>query len=265
MLDSDSDIRLPILLYHHVGPSRSGTFLDLTVSPEKFRRQVGWMARSGYVGIRPSDWLGWCRAEKCLPAKPVLLTFDDAYADIAECALPVLREYGFGAAVYVVTSELGGTNSWDEARGSSTHRLLDVDQIVYWAALGFEFGAHSRTHPDLTTLARNEAEKEIAGSKNELERALGTRVLSFVYPYGSHNETVRKLARANFQLALTVKEGLNGRDTDLYALCRSPVRPEDSLFDLWLRLKFGLNPVEHLRRSLAISKRRVLAALAWQL
>lgn len=255
-------MHLPVLLYHHVGPRRSGTFSDLTVSPEKFRQQVYWMARSGYVGIRPSDWLGWCREETRLPAKPVLLTFDDAYADITEYALPVLREYGFGAAVYVVTSQLGGTNSWDEARGSRTHRLLNVDQILYWSALGFEFGAHTQTHPDLTTLAQNEAEREIAGSKQDLERALGTRVFSFVYPYGIYNETIRTLVRANFLLALTIKEGLNDRNTDPCDLRRSPVQPGDGLLDLWLRLKFGLNPVENLRRSLAISKRRFLAALA---
>src|SRR5471032_2750305 len=47
--------RLPVLLYHHVGPARFGTVPELTVSPDKFDRQMRLLGRCGYVGIRPSD------------------------------------------------------------------------------------------------------------------------------------------------------------------------------------------------------------------
>ena len=121
-----------------------------TLSPERFERQVGWLARKGYVGIRPSDWLRWRSGEADLPKKPILLTFDDAYADTAEHALPVLCQHGFGAAVYVVTQRLGATNTWDDPGKRYMLRLMSAEQIQYWAAKGIEFGAHTRTHADLT-------------------------------------------------------------------------------------------------------------------
>ena len=135
-------MRLPVLMYHHVGPVRRGTFAFLTVSPGSFGAHVRWLARQGYVGIRPSDWLAWCRGEATLPDKPVLITFDNAYADVAEYALPVLRGCGFGAAVFVVTGLVGKTNAWDESQCSGTHSLMTAQQIRQWAGQGIEFGAH---------------------------------------------------------------------------------------------------------------------------
>src|SRR5262249_22102192 len=98
--------RLPVLLYHHVGPLRPGTIRELTVSSKKFDRQVRWLAHLGYVGIRPSDWLRWLRERAGLPEKAVLFTFDDGYSDLTEHALPTLQRYGFGAVVFVVTGQL---------------------------------------------------------------------------------------------------------------------------------------------------------------
>src|SRR5262249_30455200 len=152
---------------------------ELTVSPEQFDRQVRWLARWGYVGIRPSDWLRWLNEETGLPEKAVLISFDDGYADLTEHALPVLRRHGFGAVVFIVTGQVGGTNAWDEAQGSATHQLMTVDQIRYWATQGIEFGAHSRTHVDLTTLLPTKLRDEILGSRNDLMKLLGSRVISF--------------------------------------------------------------------------------------
>ena len=96
-------VRLPVLLYHHVGPARSGVHGSLTVSPSRFQRQISWLARHGYRGICPSEWLHYRRETKAPSSKLALLTFDDAYADLVEHALPVLSQHGFGAAVFVVT------------------------------------------------------------------------------------------------------------------------------------------------------------------
>jgi peptidoglycan/xylan/chitin deacetylase (PgdA/CDA1 family)/glycosyltransferase involved in cell wall biosynthesis len=167
--------RLPVLLYHHVGPARPGTMPELTVSAERFERHVRWLARRGYVGIRPSEWLRWLRDGTGLPGKPVLFTFDDGYADICEFALPVLRRHGFSAAVFIVSGRLGGTNAWDEAQGSGTHRLMTHDQIRHWAGEGIEFGVHSTTHRDLTRLGAAELAAEVTGGREALARLVGAR------------------------------------------------------------------------------------------
>jgi len=235
----------------------------LTVSPERFERHISWLARRGYAGIRPSDWIKWRRDGKSLPDKPVLVTFDDGYADLAEYALPVLRRYGFGAAVYVVTGQLGGTNAWDEVRGSGTLHLMSADQIRYWATQGIEFGAHGRTHADLTTLSSRELSEEVVGSGKDLEAILGSRVVSFAYPYGFHNPAVDDCVRKAYDLAFIAddnNEGMNHLLTDPHLLLRTMVQTDDSLFALECRAQLGRNPFLNLRARIGLRSRLKRAA-----
>ena len=128
MASSGIHARLPVLMYHHVGPLRAGACPSLTVAPDRFERQVSWLARNRYVGIRPGDWLAH-RAGRPLPSKPVLLTFDDGYADIVEYALPVLQRHSFGAVVFVVTGRMAGASEWDRVDGWVPHPLMSAAQI----------------------------------------------------------------------------------------------------------------------------------------
>jgi peptidoglycan/xylan/chitin deacetylase (PgdA/CDA1 family) len=257
-VQSECERRLPVLMYHHVGPARSGTLRELTVSSEKFERQVRWLARRGYVGILPSDWLRWLREGTGLPERPVLMTFDDGYADLTEHALPVLRRYGFGAVVFVVTGQLGRTNAWDEAHGSVTHRLMTAEQIQYWATQGIEFGAHSRTHADLTTLTRDQLREEVVGSGIELARLVGSRVSSFAYPYGSYNKDVYECVREVFDVAFCAgdtTEGFNCRLTDRHLQRRNEVQSGGSLVDIWCIVQWGCNPIKNIRGRLRLRSR----------
>ena len=256
--ENEFAMRLPVLLYHHVGPVQPGTHASLTVSPAKFERQVRQLAGSGYKGICPADWLRWRREGKGLPNKPVLFTFDDGYADLAEFALPVLRRYGFGAAVYIVTGQLGGTNAWDEASGSGTHRLMTAEQIRHWSAQGIEFGAHSRSHADLTRLTPEKLEDEVLGSKADLQELLENPVESFAYPFGFHTEEVEACVRGAFDLAFGIdpdEPGINILDTDPSLLRRTMVQTRDSGIDLMCRVRWGYSPLHRLRGLLRLRSR----------
>jgi len=262
-LQSEFGARLPVLLYHHVGPPQPGTLSSLTVSPQRFERHVRWLARRGYQGVCPADWLRWCHEGKGLPRKPVLLTFDDGYADLVEYALPVLRRYGFGAAVYIVTGQVGGTNAWDEAHGSGTFRLMTAEQIRYWATQGIEFGAHGRTHADLRTLTSDKLKEEILGSKSDLSSLLGSRVVSFTYPYGFYNESALDCVREAFDLAFIAddfNEGLNHLLADPHLLRRTMVQTNDSLLTLEFRARWGHNPFGNLRIRIGLRTRLKRAA-----
>lgn len=244
------------LLYHHVGPVRPHTYPESTVSPERFERQIQWLNRRGYVGIRPSEWLNWVRERKSLPAKPIMLTFDDAYADTADIALPILRKCGFSAAVFVVTERLGGTNSWDEAQGCGTLQLMTAEQIRYWAGQGIEFGAHSRTHAHLNELTASELSAEVAGSKNDLTALLGLPISSFAYPYGEFNDKVCDLVRREFTMAFSADVGMNYLSGDLHLLRRALVRPNDSMIEFILSSRWGgTNSIGNLRIRLGVRSR----------
>jgi peptidoglycan/xylan/chitin deacetylase (PgdA/CDA1 family) len=240
-ISANAGPRTPVLLYHHVGPPRPGIDRKLTMSPQRFEQQMRWLARRGYVGLRPSDWSRWIRGERGLPENPILLTFDDAYADTADYALPILREYGLSGAVFVVTERLGATNAWDEARGCVTLQLMTAEQIQYWAGQGIEFGAHSRTHADLTHLPSAECWEEIVGSKNDLAALLGNPVVSFAYPYGKYNDAVRDLVGREFDLAFSVEEGMNDLRGDPHLIRRTLVCANDSLLRFALMVRSGLS------------------------
>jgi peptidoglycan/xylan/chitin deacetylase (PgdA/CDA1 family) len=210
------------------------------VSSQRFEEQMRWLARRRYVSVKPSDWLRWVRRGEDLPEKPILLTFDDAYADTAEYALPIVRKYGFSCVVFVVTRQVGGTNTWDQATSAEPLQLMTAEEIRHWASQGIEFGAHSRTHVDLTQLSTADCAEEITSSKNDLIALLGSPVISFAYPYGKFNETVHKSVRQEFDLAFTAEEGMNDPRTDPHLLRRTLVRAGDSLVHFALIAHSGL-------------------------
>lgn len=254
-IEREFGLRLPVLMYHHVGPRKAGTLPGLTVSAGMFERQVRWLVRHGYRGISAFEWLEWVRGEKSLLGKPVLLTFDDAYGDLSKHALPLLQRYGFRASVFVVTAQIGGTNTWDEVRGSETHRLMSASEIRFWAAQGIDFGAHSRTHRDLTTLSDLELEREVLGSKDDLSAILGASIHSFAYPYGAYDNRAYAVARSTFDMAFTTVSGINHMGTDLHLLHRSAVTYRDSLLDLPFRLHWGWSPIQQIAARLRLRSR----------
>lgn len=247
-----------MLLYHHVGPELPGGLPELTLSPAQFERQIRWLAERGFVGICPSDWLAWVRHGTPLPAHPILITLDDAYADLTTFALPVLRRYGFGAAVYVITGRLGATVRWDGMTRSAAYALMTADDVRHWAGRGIEFGAHSRTHPRLTTLSGEQLADEVEGSAQDLECLLGTRPTSFAYPHGAYDDTVRARVRQSFPLAFSCEPGLNSATTDLTFMHRAEVTQPDGAFDFACGATFGRLPLQYLR---VYFPRRVAATL----
>jgi peptidoglycan/xylan/chitin deacetylase (PgdA/CDA1 family) len=245
-LRQEFGLRMPILLYHHVGPVGRELSSDFAISTQRFERQVRWLARRGFVGIRLSDWLAWLREGQPLPEKPLLMTFDDGYADVAEHALPVLRRYGFSAVVYVATGQIGKREAWGNPESSESNRLMSADQIRLWMENGIEFGAHGRAHADLTALEDDRLVEEIEGSADDLTRILGVRPISFAYPYGASDRRVRAAAARVFELALGHAEGLNGLSTDPLLLRRTRVSATDGRFALANRVRFGFSPLQHL-------------------
>lgn len=224
--------RLPVLLYHHIGtPTRFTQKHLLTVRPARFRRHMRWLRWLGYTPITPAQWLAWRDAGTPIPEKPVLLTFDDGYADVAKNALPVLKHYGFSAAIFVLTDRL----CWEELP------VMSMGDIQDWAARGIEIGAHTRTHPDLTSVTADVMRSELTGSKKDLTEA-GVTPASFAYPYGCYDERVRSAVADDFQIAFTCEKGVNDLRTDPLLMRRTLVHPGDTLLDIVLRLRFGWSP-----------------------
>jgi peptidoglycan/xylan/chitin deacetylase (PgdA/CDA1 family) len=232
--------RLPVLLYHHIGCERPGAYPSLTVEPRRFEQHMRWLSTSGYSTITPSDWLAWRNEGKALPRRPVMITFDDAYADLCKFAFPTLKKYGLRATVFVVTDLIGRTNEWDENRYAQFPLMSEL-QLREWVSEGvIELGAHSRTHPDLTSLQSDEELiAETRESREILEVLVGRPVVSFAYPYGCYHERSRNTVSQAFDLAFTTQPGLNNLGTDPSLMRRIEIMPGDTTTTLATGLRSG--------------------------
>ena len=107
---------------------------------------------------------------------------------------------------------------------------LRWEEVREMARAGFEFGAHTRTHPVLSRLTGGEAlAEEIAGSKRQIERQAGMPVNHFCYPNGSNEdfgpEAVEAVRAAGFHTAVTTEPGLNYPGVNRFQLARIGVEP----------------------------------------
>jgi GT2 family glycosyltransferase/peptidoglycan/xylan/chitin deacetylase (PgdA/CDA1 family) len=241
--------RLAVLLYHHVGTATPRTSQEsLTVSPAQLERHVAWLRRRGYSAITPAMWIAWRVAGTPLPRKPVMITFDDGYADLVANAFPVLRRHGFGAAAFVITGKPGGLETWEGLP------VMTGEQIRQCHAEGIEIGGHGRTHRELTAICDADVVDEVAGSHHDLA-AMGLAPVSFAYPFGCHDERVRAAIAGRYQLAFTCDEGLNDLTTDPLLMRRTMVQPRDTLLDIELRAALGWSPFTSIRSALRVRSR----------
>src|SRR2546428_13081718 len=111
MLNQPEKKRIPILMYHSISCSSNPRFKQFTVPPTAFAEQMSYLYTHQYVPITVTQ-LVQARVKETfnLPERPVVLTFDDGYADFFTAALPVLKQYGFVVTLYVTTGFIGGTS-----------------------------------------------------------------------------------------------------------------------------------------------------------
>jgi peptidoglycan/xylan/chitin deacetylase (PgdA/CDA1 family)/GT2 family glycosyltransferase len=225
--------RTPILTLHSVSAPTELKLISLAISPERFTRFMEWLERIGYTSALPTEW------QERTAARRVILTFDDAYADLLSKAFPVLDRLGFKATVFVVVDRIGKTNDWDGEVGFKSKRLLTLDQIRELHRHGVHFGSHSLTHARLTEVSDSELEREVRDSKRKLEDLLGAEAPCFAYPWGMADMRVRSaVARAGYKVALTTQEGLNGSEDPL-CLRRTSVAEIDTLPEFALKMVTG--------------------------
>jgi peptidoglycan/xylan/chitin deacetylase (PgdA/CDA1 family) len=171
-----------------------------------------------------------------LPARGVLLTFDDGYVDFREHALPLLRRHGFLATMFVVTELVGATNAWDTTIGDPVP-LMDWEALAEIQDDGIEIGSHSSHHHPLVTLPLDELARDLCASRERLHERLGAPARTVCYPYGLHDTGVLSIARAcGFDAGVTTNEWRASFGEDPLGLPRLEVCGTDSLADFAAKL-----------------------------
>lgn len=184
----------------------------MSVTPEDFARQMDCIASSGYRGIALCEALAHREATREWPRQSVVLTFDDGFRNFYDEAMPVLARHGFKGTVFIVSDHMGGHNDWETPLpGLGSRDILTWQQAIELADAGIEIGSHTKTHPDLRRLSEAEAQREIAGSREEIESHLGQAVKSFAYPFGETNPASMECVKQEFHAACTtVLQRANG-------------------------------------------------------
>jgi peptidoglycan/xylan/chitin deacetylase (PgdA/CDA1 family) len=250
-----------VLGYHGVAESRLRDDLSLLqVSPARFRKQIEALLSAGFSFLTMAELArraGGGTPEPGLAA----ITFDDGMHNNHAVALPILREYGIPATVYVTIGFIGGVSPWIGAQGDGA--MMREPELHDLVAAGWELGAHTMTHPDLSTLDYDACRREIEESRDELRRIAGVDVETFAYPFGRYNREAVAAARDSGLLA-AVTTGSGGWAP--YEITRAMIGAIDPLPIVLLKLTDRYEPLldsPPLRLARRTSKRVRASIRAW--
>lgn len=221
--------RAIFLCYHSIAPEGPRY---LTISADLFERQLDLLRRRGYRsgGIDELAEAAAGRGRR----RTVFLTFDDGFRDNYETALPLLREYGFGAFVFplVPLLEHGGPLEWPEVaadrdRYPGTMRSLTWEMLGEMCEGGFEVGSHTLTHPHLPELSEAELREQLERSRAALVERLGS-CETIAYPFGEWSPRVAAAAAGcGYRYAFSLPSGSGQRHTTAHSIPRLNVDYRD--------------------------------------
>jgi peptidoglycan/xylan/chitin deacetylase (PgdA/CDA1 family) len=193
-----------------------------------FAAQLQYLRCQGFSGLTFGELCQRRRSGQPLPARPIVLTFDDGYADLIEEAAPIMIEQGFPATAFVTTGWLRGVQRY--AAGTPPDRMLWWSQLAELSSAGVEVAAHSHSHPQLDQIPEPRLRVELAASRRLLEDRLGHSVCSFAYPFGYSTKRVRAVARETGYLqAAVVTNAVAGSACDPFGVPRLTIRRSTSL------------------------------------
>lgn len=269
-----------VLIYHRVGGG-SGTEVDL--SPEAFDEQMAWLAGTGRVvsldvavdlldppaasagtATAPADdgvaaaLVADGAAGATAPAgDPIVVTFDDGTADLAEFATPILVRHGVPATVYLATKFVdegiafpddGTPLSWAAARDMAATGLVT-------------FGSHTHGHLLLDRLPPAEAIDELDRSRRLIEDEIGAPAHHFAYPKAvAASPEVEPLVRERYRSAALGGNRPNPYGaTDVHRLSRTAVQVSDGNEFFVRKARGGMALEDSIRR--AVNRVRYRAAV----
>lgn len=207
---------VPVLLYHHVQPfakAKAANQTKLTVDVGTFDRQMAYLWARGYTTLTAKQLVDAIRLKGQLPAKSVVLTFDDGYRDVFEYAYPILQKYHMMANLAIATGLLDGSGylSWGQ-----------LEEMV--RSGGVYLIDHTWSHYPVGKGPFEKVVVEIETARQQLEQHTGQKVDVFAYPFGSSsNLAISVLQKGGFIGAFSTTPGFSQCDWFIMALHRNRI------------------------------------------
>ncbi len=209
----NSATEIPCFAYHRFGDSRyPSTNIDLGV----FESQLQYLREKDYTVLTLAQAQSRLRSGEGVPEKSVVLTVDDGYASFLSGAMPLLREYGFQATLFVQTENVGdpGFLGWEELRQLQSE--------------GIEIGNHSASHAHFLNMGQDQRlerfRKDVRQAQQAFASKMGKTPDLFSYPFGEFTPGMQDVIRdMGFSAAAAQKSGVMHAGGDRYAIPRFPM------------------------------------------
>jgi biofilm PGA synthesis lipoprotein PgaB len=244
---------VPVLCYHSVEPQ--GDIYNVT--PQRLREHFEYFKKQGYTVISPAQFKAASQG-KALPSKPLMLTFDDGYPSFYTAVYPLLKEYRYPAAMFIISSwpDTAATSlTWPQIKemdssglvtiGSHSHNLHHFAKINTYG----DEGPLTETPPyENRYLTADEYSNllyhDFLQSRKVLGSELGHPVQIMAWPYGAYNGIGQRAAIASgFEELFALDDTPNvALHNDLQAIRRLIVTDNPDAQELEKRLQDSSNP-----------------------
>lgn len=208
---------VPVLMYHAVDDCRE--INELFVKPAEFEKQMKYLADNGYTAVLFDQLDTFDKAEK-----PVIITFDDGYADNYYNAYPVLKKYGHRAVVFLIVNALNSPGYL------ASYQVREMGDCI-------SFQSHTMNHAALDHVSEAALENECALSKSAIEELTGKPVNAISYPYGFWNRAAKEAVSRHYAYAVTTRPGYFKSGDDRLLIKRVRVQRSDTLRSFGTKLK----------------------------
>ena len=222
-----------ILIYHAVENSNPAEDkMGLAVTPSAFHEQMAYLKENGFRVTDLSGLVQGVMQKIPIQEKSVVITFDDGYKSVLTNALPVLKEFGFPATVFInvhfIERKLQESGYW------RNWKTLGWEEVKHLSREGISMGSHALTHQRLTRVNPGSLYDEIVRSREIIEEKINNRIDTFCYPHGAFNRKVIEILKDNnFHCACSGIPGTADMHSDIFALRRTEITAFDDT-----RLKF---------------------------
>lgn len=234
--------KVPVLSYHHIVSREDlseshyikGKLNPMVVLKEDFEKQMAYLKEKGYTSLTLSELYDFLARKKDVPAKSVVITFDDGYKDNYVEAYPILKKYNFTAVSFIIT---GYVTSKLHPYVPEEIQYLSLHEIERGCDV-FDYQSHTynlhqreknRFNQDASFLLTKEADQIEKDLRTSI-RQLDGRKKAFAYPYGEYTpNTINSLINLGFRMAFTVEKKAAERGDRIYEIPRLPVVAETTM------------------------------------
>lgn len=184
---------VPILCYHNIKDfnANSGEMTKVySVKPLDFAAQMRALADAGYQTILPEQLYDYLLYDGKLPAKPIMITFDDTREEQFSIGATEMKKFGFKGVFFIMTVAINRPG------------YMSKEQIKSLADDGHIVAAHTWDHHMVTKYSGDDWITQLVKPKAKLEKIVGKPVTDFAYPFGLWNPSaIPELKKSGYKMA----------------------------------------------------------------